>query len=76
MDLEVKLKSGITYPPKFQAYCLVYGVDSIQSDVLPTVYDALYSVTNNKIVFNNQIDLNEQPISGVGDGKNNNDGVN
>ena len=29
MDLEVKLKSGITYPPKFQAYCLVYGVDSI-----------------------------------------------
>ena len=74
--MEVKLKSGITYPPKFQAYCLVYGVDSIQSDVLPTVYDALYSISNNKIVFNNQIDLNEQPISGVGDGKNNNDGVN
>ena len=76
MDLEVKLKSGITYPPKFQAYCLVYGVDSIQSDILPTVYDVLYSVTNNKIVFNNQIDLNDQPISGVADAKNDDDGVN
>ena len=75
IDIVMKMKSGVPYTPNLQTYIVIYGVTGYQSDVPPTVYDALYSITNNKIVFNNQIDLNDQPISGVADAKND-DGVN
>ena len=76
IDIVMKMKSGVSYTPNVQTYIVIYGLTGTQSDVPPRIYDALYSVTNNKIVFNNQIDLNDQPISGVADAKNNDEVVN
>ena len=76
IDMVMKMKPKHPYISKLQCYIVMYGIKSYQSNVESSVYDALWYIENDKIVFNNQIDLNEQPISGVGDGKNNNDGVN
>ena len=76
IDIEIKLISGKTYPTRFQTYSIVYGVNNIQSDIPASIYDQLYSVNNNKIVFNNQIDLNNQPLSGVKDAKNDDEATN
>ena len=76
IDLEIKLISGKTYPTRFQSYSIIFGVNNIQSDIPASIYDQLYSVNNNKIVFNNQIDLNNQPLSGVKDAKNDDEATN
>ena len=63
--MEIKLKSAIPYQPKFQTYFVVYGIDSIQSDVQSSVYDALYYVDNGKVVFNETVDMNDKLIIGL-----------
>ena len=51
IDIIIKLKSG-KYSPELQTYMVVYGVKGLQSDVSQDVYDALWSIDNGKVTFN------------------------
>ena len=76
IDIKVKMKSGISYPNELQTYMVCYGIKGLQSDVPSNVYDALWSVNNSKVTFNETIDMGNNKITGVADGTDNNDVVN
>lgn len=53
-----------------------YGIKGHQSDVPSNVYDALYSVDNGKITFNDTINMGGNKISGLDIGIKDDDAVN
>ena len=76
-DIVMKMKPKQPYVPKLQCHLIIYGIKSYQSNVDSSVYDALWYIDNNeKLAFNVPITMQNQTISGVADGKNNDDGVN
>ena len=42
-----------------------YGIKGLQSDVSPSVYDAIWGIDNGKITFNEMIDMSNKDIIGV-----------
>ena len=76
IDIIIKLEADTTYPIRLQTYFIVYGIDSIQSDVNPSVYDALYYVENDQIMFNAPINMNTQVIKGIKEGTEDDQAVN
>ena len=76
VDIVIKMKSGKSYPNELQTYMVCYGIKGLQSDVPSNVYDALWSVNNSKVTFNETIDMGNNKITGVADGTDNNDAVN
>ena len=75
IDIEIKLNAGVSYPSKFQTYFIVYGVTSLQSDVDPGIYDALYFIENGFVYFNEEIDMLGNKIVGLGDNTNDDSGA-
>ena len=65
VDIVIKMKTGKLYPMKLQTYMVCYGIKGLQSDVSPTVYDAIWGIDNGKITFNEMIDMNNKDIIGV-----------
>ena len=65
VDITIKMKTGRLYPPKLQTYMVCYGIKGLQSDVSPSVYDAIWGIDNGKITFNEMIDMNNKDIIGV-----------
>ena len=65
VDIVIKMKSGKSYPPKLPTYLVCYGVKGLQPDVSSQVYDALWSVDNGVVTFNESIDTNGKDIIGV-----------
>ena len=76
IDLEIKLNSGESYTPKFQTYFVVYGVESLQSDVHPNIYDALFYSENGYVFFNESIDMLGKKITGMNNAIDNSEAVN
>ena len=76
IDIKVKMKSVISYPNELQTYMVCYGIKGLQSDVPSNVYDALWSVNNSKVTFNETINMGNNKITGVGNGTANSDAVN
>ena len=76
IDLEIKLNSGKSYQPKFQTFFVVYGIDSHQSDVHPSLYDALIYTQNGYVFFNAEINMFGKQIIGIGDTTDNSGAVN
>ena len=70
IDIEIKLNDGVSYPSKFQTYFVIYGVASLQLDVDPGIYDALYFTENGFVYFNEEIDMLGNKIVGLGDNTN------
>ena len=75
LDIEIKLNAGVSYPSKFQTYFVIYGVVSLQSDINPGLYDALYFIENGFVYFNKEIDMQGNKIVGLGDNINNDSGA-
>ena len=75
IDIEIKLNAGVSYPSKFQTYFVIYGVSSLQSDVDPGIYDALYFTENGYVYFNEEIDMLGNKIVGLGDNTNDDSGA-
>ena len=75
IDIEIKLNAGVSYPSKFQTYFIIYGVESLQSDVDPGIYDALYFIENGFVYFNEEINMQGNKIVGLGDNTNDNTGA-
>ena len=65
VDIVIKMKTGRLYPPKLQTYMVCYGIKGLQSDVSPSVYDAIWGIDNGKITFNDMIGMNNKDIIGV-----------
>ena len=76
VDIVIKMKSGKSYPNELQTYMVCYGIKGLQSDVPSTVYDALWSVDNGVVTFNETINMGNNKITGLADGTANNDAVN
>ena len=75
IDIEIKLNSGVSYPSKFQTYFIIYGVESLQTDVDPGIYDALYFTENGLVYFNEEINMQGNKIVGLGDNTNDDSGA-
>ena len=75
IDIEIKLNAGVSYPSKFQTYFVIYGVVSLQSDINPGLYDALYFTENGFVYFNEEIDMQGNKIVGLGDNTNDDSGA-
>ena len=75
IDIEIKLNAGVSYPSKFQTYFVIYGVVSLQLDIIPGLYDALYFIENGLVYFNKEIDMQGNKIVGLGDNINDNSGA-
>ena len=75
IDIEIKLNAGVSYPSKFQTYFIIYGVTSLQLDVDPGIYDALYFTENGFVYFNEEIDMQGNKIVGLGDNTNDDSGA-
>ena len=75
IDIEIKLNAGVSYPSKFQTYFIIYGVESLQSDVDPGIYDALYFTENGFVYFNEEINMQGNKIIGLGDNTNDDTGA-
>ena len=75
IDIEIKLNAGVSYPSKFQTYFIIYGVVSLQSDINPGLYDALYFTENGFVYFNKEIDMQGNKIVGLGDNINDESGA-
>ena len=75
IDIEIKLNAGVSYPSKFQTYFIIYGVSSLQLDVDPGIYDALYFTENGFVYFNEEIDMQGNKIVGLGDNTNDDSGA-
>ena len=68
IDIVMKMKSGSSYDQKLQTYLTVYGTYGHQSNLNPSMYDQIYYVTNNQIIFNAPINMNTQVINSVQEG--------
>ena len=66
IDIEIKLNAGVSYTSKFQTYFVIYGVVSLQLDINPGLYDALYFIENGFVYFNKEIDMQGNKIVGLG----------
>ena len=75
IDIEIKLNAGVSYPSKFQTYFVIYGVVTLQLDINPGLYDALYFIENGFVYFNKEIDMQGNKIVGLGDNINNDYGA-
>ena len=68
IDIEMEMKSGVSYPAQLQTHILCYGVKGLQSDIPSSLYDALWTIDNGKIKMNEVIDMGNKPIIGIKDG--------
>ena len=75
IDIEIKLNASISYPSKFQTCFTIYGVASLQLDVNPGIYDALYFTENGFVYFNEEIDMLGNKIVGLGENTNDDSGA-
>ena len=46
VDIEVKMKTGVSYPPKLQTYMVCYGVKEYQTYVPTNVYNSLWTISD------------------------------
>ena len=77
VDIVMKMQSKYPYVAKLQCYTIIYGINTYQSNVDSSVYDALWYIDNDeKLAFNTPITLQNQSISGVKDASNSDECVN
>ena len=65
IDITMKNKGGISYDPTTTIYVIVYGVSGHQNDVESSVWDRVYLIQNNTVLFEAAIDMNKHDIKNV-----------
>ena len=65
IDIDMEMKSGVSYPAELQTYILCYDVKGHQLDVPSNLYDSLREIKNGKIVMNAEIDMDNNSIIGI-----------
>ena len=68
VDIVIKMKTGKLYPPKLQTYMVCYCIKGLQTDVPSNDYDAFWSIDNNKVTFNEPINMGNNAIVGLKSG--------
>lgn len=76
IDVTMKNKTGISYDQTLQTYFTVYGISGHQPNINPSLYDQIYYVANDQIVFNAPINMNTQAIYGIEEGTTDDQAVN
>lgn len=60
----MRMKTGQSYVPKLQTYLIFYGIEGY-NNVNSDVYDQLYYVKNDQIMFNTTINMSDNKIVGL-----------
>ena len=76
IDIALKNKAGESYDSDTHIFVVVYGVAGTQNDVDVRLWDRYFYFDDNKINFEESIDMNGKKITGLGDGYENSDVVN
>ena len=65
IDITMKNKARIAYDPTTTIFVVVYGVSLYQNDVEPRVWDHVYLIQNNTVLFEATIDMKKHDIKNV-----------
>ena len=65
IDITMKNKARIAYGPTTTIFVVVYGVSGYQNDVEPRVWDHVYLIQNNTVLFEATIDMKKHDIKNV-----------
>lgn len=76
VNIVLKMKSGHSYVPQLQTYIVIYGIKSYESNIDPSVYDQIYYIAHDQIVFNGPINMNKEAIYGIQEGTDDDQAVN
>ena len=71
----MKNKSGESYEADTSIFVVVYGVSGTHNDVEISIWDRVYYIENKIVHFEAPIDLNNNRISGLGEGSEDGDAV-
>ena len=72
----MKNKARIAYDPTTTIFVVVYGVSGHQNDVESRVFDRVYLIQNNTVLFEATIDMKNKQIKNLADGAADGDAVN
>ena len=72
----MKNKARIAYDPTTTIFVVVYGVSGHQNDVESRVWDRVYLIQNNIVLFEATIDMKNKQIRNLADGAADGDAVN
>ena len=76
IDITMKNKARIAYDPTTTIFVVVYGVSGHQNDVESRVWDRVYLIQNNTVLFEATIDMKNKQIKNLADGAADGDAVN
>ena len=65
IDITMKNKARIAYDPTTTIFIVVYGVSGHQNDVESRVWDRVYLIQNNTVLFEATIDMKKHDIKNV-----------
>ena len=65
IDITMKNKARIAYGPTTTIFVIVYGVSGYQDDVESRVWDRVYLIQNNTVLFEATIDMKKHDIKNV-----------
>ena len=65
IDITMKNKARIAYDPTTTIFVVVYGVSGHQNDVDSSVWDRVYLIQNNTVLFEATIDMKKHNIKNV-----------
>ena len=65
IDITMKNKARIAYGPTTTIFVVVYGVSGYQNDVESRVWDRVYLIQNNTVLFEATIDMKKHDIKNV-----------
>ena len=65
IDITMKNKARIAYDPTTTIFVVVYGVSGHQNDVESSVWDRVYFIQNNTVLFEAAIDMNKHDIKNI-----------
>ena len=65
IDITMKNKARIAYDPTTTIFVVVYGVSGYQNDVESRVWDRVYLIQNNTVLFEATIDMKKHDIKNV-----------
>ena len=76
IDITMKNKARVAYDPTTTIFVVVYGVSGHQNDVESRVFDRVYLIQNNTVLFEATIDMKNKQIKNLADGAADGDAVN
>ena len=76
IDITMKNKARIAYDPTTTIFVVIYGVSGHQNHVESRIWDRVYLIQNNTVLFEATIDMKNKQIKNLADGAEDGDAVN